>query len=340
MAKKVITPEEYQARIDKKVNRRKIFFGTFTKSLAFFLAIAMVYTLATIAFTPTVATATGQNTIENATSKGNDDEVDFGGESIGESTGSESTGTESTGGESTGTESTGGNTAAADTSKADAVKLLNDVTAKAAKGNYNWKRVCNYTKDGAIDVGSATDTLNSIIQKVVTSNDNPYDDNSDLSSVVGGFIGIGDKDAKVTGGKAPDGMSEDYLLKAMSLTEGDIKQYKQSGNVYMFQLNQCSNPQKDNSNALHHATNDFITHSEVDAAIKNALGSLGSLIKLESSDVTYSSIVIKATIADSKLTNLELSYVFSAQLSLKATLVPINGKGKAKTVATYSDFVY
>ncbi|MGN1161280.1 MAG: hypothetical protein ACI4SX_03430, partial [Candidatus Fimenecus sp.] len=128
MAKKVMTPEEYQARIEKKVSRRKIFFGTFTKALAFFLAIAMAYSLAVIAFTPNTGVASGtvaaagEGTGDNKNSSTNGGTA--GGESTGtESTGGESTGAESTGGESTGTESTGGNSGAA-VSKADAVKLL------------------------------------------------------------------------------------------------------------------------------------------------------------------------------------------------------------------------
>lgn len=225
-------------------------------------------------------------------------------------------------------------------SKADAVKLLNDATAVAAKGAYDWKRTCDYTSDGGIKTTldsngkDATSTLDGIIKKV--------DENASLGGVVGGFIGIGTKEGKAQSGKfvadaegkTPD---EKYLLKAMKLTEADVKDFVQEGSVYKFQLNTCSNPQKDNQNALHHATNDFITHDEVSNGIKDALGSFSSLLKLNSSDVTFSNITISAKIVNGKLENLEMSYTFAATLGLKATLVGITGTGKADTKMTYSN---
>lgn len=227
-------------------------------------------------------------------------------------------------------------------SKADAIKLLNDATAVAAKGSYDWKRTCEYEKTDGKDLivtlasngKDATDTLDGIIHKV--------DSNASLGSVVGGFIGIGSKDGKVKGGKfvadengnTPD---EKYLLKAMSLDEASVKDFVQEGDVYKFQLNTCDNPKKDGGNALHRASNDFITHEEVSQGIKDGLGSFSALLKLDNSKVTFSNINITATIKGGKLTNLELSYNFEAELNLKATLVGIDGNGKAITKATYSN---
>ena len=330
MAKKVLTPEEVQAKLEKKAAKRKLFFGTFTKALAFFLAIALAYSLAIIAFTPATVATTNAPAQQGGTAGGSDegDNVDFGG-----STGT----TDSTGstGSTGSTDSTGG-TQASTVSKADAVKAVNEATKKAATASYTWARKCWYTDP--VDVGSATSLLNGIIQGV--------DENASLDSVVGGFLDITGtendppKTADVVGGKAAEGMKEKFVLKAMELTEGDVKQYQVDGNKYMFQLNACTNPQKDGSNALHHATNDFITFEEVNTSIAEALGE-GIVTVTDKSQIKYSSIVIVATIENGSLTNLELSYALSVNpLDLSVKITSVKGTGAGKMSATYSNFKY
>ena len=327
MAKKVLTPEEVQAKLEKKAAKRKLFFGTFTKALAFFLAIALAYSLAVIAFTPATVASTNAPAQTGGTTEP-DDEVSFGGTSTGTTGDSGSTG--STGG------STGGDQAAT-VSKADAVKAVNEATKKAATASYTWARKCWYTDP--VDVGSATSLLNGIIQGV--------DENASLDSVVGGFLDItGEendppKTADVVGGKVPaEGMKEKFLIKAMELTEGDVKQYQVDGNKYMFQLNACTNPQKDGSNALHHATNDFITFGEVNESIAGALGE-GIVTVTDKSQIKYSSIVIVATIENGTLTNLELSYALTVNpLDLSVKITSVKGTGAGKMSATYSNFKY
>ena len=51
MAKKNYTPEEMQAKMDKKSANCKLFFGTFTKALAVFLAVVIAWSLVAIAYT-------------------------------------------------------------------------------------------------------------------------------------------------------------------------------------------------------------------------------------------------------------------------------------------------
>lgn len=64
MAKKIITPEEYKAKQEKRASKRKRFFEMFLKTLAFCLAIALVFSATTIAYTriamltPSEATST------------------------------------------------------------------------------------------------------------------------------------------------------------------------------------------------------------------------------------------------------------------------------------------
>ena len=217
----------------------------------------------------------------------------------------------------------------------DAIALLNKVTKDAAKGSYDWTRVCAFTPSGKIDVGNATDTLNGIIARV--------DKNASLDSVVGGFLGIGNKEAKVANGKFPQtGMStQDYMLKGMSITAQDLQGAAQvNGDVYTFNLKACSNPKKTNNNALHHATNDFFTHEEVQAGLKSQLGALANLLSLKSSNVDYTKIKVVATIKADKLTNLEISYTFAAELKLQATLIPITGTGEATNTMKYFNIKY
>ena len=335
MAKKVLTPEEFQAKLEKKTAKRNLFFGTFTKALAFFLAIAIAWSLAAIAFAPAIGGGTvvngGNQTQQggNDAVGGNDNVVDFGGSGSGDSSSTPS-------GDSSSTPS--GDAGAADTSKADAIKAVNDATAKVYKGNYKWERKCYFTSP--IDVGSATSTLNGIIQGV--------DENASIDSVVGGFLGITGKEsdpawsADVKGGKLPAESrmnNEKYLMKAFALTEGDVMQYKVDGNKYMFQLNACNNPQKDGKNALNHVTNDFITLTEVQEGVAGALGSAGSLLKVESCDVDFTSIVVTAVIEGGNLKSVTISYSMNVKaLNLKATLLPITGKGAGDMICTYSNF--
>ena len=201
---------------------------------------------------------------------------------------------------------------------------FNEWTAAAAKGSYKFTRVCQYTPDGAIDVGNATSTLDKVIKAV--------DSNASLGSVVGGFIGIGNREGEVQNGQIPEDMKADYVLKAMQLTAADIKGSGKDGNTYKVQINACANPKKDNSNALSRATNDFFTHEEVVEGIT----SLTSAIKVEGTNVEYTEIVLAATVENGQMTKLEISYTFAATMNLKVAVVGIEGKGKATNVLTYT----
>lgn len=71
MAKKVLTPEEYKAKIDKKVEKRKRFGKTFLTTFAYALACVIVFASMAIAYTPntasggTVATANPGSSVNN-----------------------------------------------------------------------------------------------------------------------------------------------------------------------------------------------------------------------------------------------------------------------------------
>lgn len=351
MAKKNYTPEEMQAKMDKKSANCKLFFGTFTKALAVFLAVVIAWSLVAIAFTApsmggtvVAGTATNNSTSTDDNSGSTDapvteDENLLGGDETTDApAGDESTDAPADG-EATDTPDAGNSDApAAAATKADVAKLLNEVTAKAAKQSYKWTRKSWFTKE--LDVGNATDTLNGIIKRV--------DENADLDSVVGGFLSITGKesdpawDGQVTKGKLPaEGkMNKDkFLLKGFTLTEADIKDMAVSGNTYKLQLNACKSPQKDGKNALHHVTNDFITKDEVAQGVAEGLGSLGNLVTINSLDVDYTAILITAVVENNTLKSVEISYTMTVNaLKLKATVVNITGTGAGKMECSYSNF--
>ena len=309
MAKKVLTPEEVQAKLEKKAAKRKLFFGTFTKALAFFLAIAMVYSLAIIAFTPATVSTTGNAVQSGNTSNGFEDYDD----------GSSNAGNAGDAGNAGNTGNAGNASDASQT--ADVIKAFNDATAKAAKGSYHWTRTGKFTKDVAIDPSFMTSAVDSIIKAI--------DANSSLNSVVGGFIGIADKEADVVGGQAPEGMDAKYLLKASTITAADVQSATVNGNEYTIKIKNATNPSADS--AMGRATNDYITIAEVNESIASFTTAIS--VK-DSSKANYKNMVIVATIENGNLTKLTYSYEFDATLELS---IGAKGTGAAKITATYSN---
>ncbi len=210
---------------------------------------------------------------------------------------------------------------AADMTKAEFVAFLNAETAKAAKGTYNFNRNCEYTDP--IDVGGATGVLNTIISAI--------DENSNLDTVVGGFLGIGTK----KGTYPKDNLDENYRLKATKLTEADLGSFAANNGVYTFTLANATNPKKTNATPISRFTNDFITHEEVVAGIAD----FTTAITVKDTTVNYKNIKVTVTVADGKITNIAYSYAFDATLALKAGIT-INGSGAAVTKAEYSNIKY
>ena len=208
------------------------------------------------------------------------------------------------------------------------IKFFNAETAKAAKGSYKLTRTGKFIK--AIDVGNATSALNSIIQGV--------DENASLDSVVGGFLGI-KKDpitAEVKNGKG-EGFDGKYMIKAMTLTEADVKDFAVNGNKYSIQINACTNPGA--NSAIAHATNDYITFAEVNQSIANEVGSAVKVVEGES-QATYNKIVFTATVVDGKITALDYSYTFGATLKIKLAIMNATGTGEAEIIGKYTNVKY
>ena len=334
MAKKNYTPEEMQAKMEKKASNCAVFFGTFTKALAVFLAIVIAWSLVAIAFTApsmggtvVAGTATNNGGSTNTDNNGGneavtpDDENLLGGDETTDVPSDETTDAPA------GDENADAPAGDKKLTKADVIKLFNETSAKAAKGSYKLSRVGKVTK--RIDVGSATETLNGIITGV--------DKNASLDTVVGGFLGIKDPiNAVITNGKG-EGFDGKYMLKAMTLTEADVQDFAVNGDKYSVQIKACTNPGA--NSVLAHATNDYVTFSQVNESIKKEVGNLVKVVE-EESRADYSKILFTATIVDGKMTNLEYSYTFAAALKIKLTLMPANGTGEAEITGKYTNIKY
>ena len=311
MAKKEkieLTPEERQARETRKKEKRKIFGDTFVRACVFFLAVAFVYSVTYVAF--------GQGTTIYQS-------VQASGTASGGSAGTSAGGSTST------------DTAAPVSNEAEeAAKAINEATAAAAAAGYTWNRTSEFTKD--IDVGgsTATNAINTVIQAV--------DSNANINSVVGGFIGIGTKDATIA--KGADAATEigyhgdSYKLKATSLQASDLQGLTKNGDTYTFTLANADTPKKDGATALNRLTDDIVTQEEVSAEIQEQVG---SSITVSSLVGTYSNIKVEVTITDGKLQKLTYSYDAEVtELGLKVAILTVKGTGAMHTEATYSNFVY
>ncbi len=306
--KPVLTPEELEAKNARKEEKRKIFGETFFKSLAVLMSIVLVYSIVYIAF--------GQGT------------------TIEQKVVTQGTSNTGNGGAAQGSSSTGGNTAGGATSNTG---TSSDAPASDASEAKTVADALNSATKAVVDskagyVGNATGTLNKVIHMV--------DENADLNSVVGGFLGVGDKKLTIKKGEdaaaAIDYHGTNYALKATSLKPEDLKGLKVDGDSFEFTLDNVTTPAKDGSNSLSRFTNDIITKDEVEAEIKAQV----SVVTVNSLDGEYTNIKVKGTITDGKLVSLEYETSTSAKLALKALGIGINGSGAIHTTASYKNFVY
>ena len=259
--------------------------------------------------------------------------------SSGSSSGSSSS---SSSGASASSSSSGASASAGDTSgaaaaassgvdAAAAAEAINAATAKAVAAGYHWTRTAEYTEP--VDVGNATGALNKIIQGI--------DSEADLNSVVGGFIGIGDKEMDIAkGGNAAEQIEyhgENYALQATSLQASDLKNLKVDGNTYTFEVENASSPQTDKSTAMSRLTNDILTQDQVSTEIKNFV----SAANVNSAAIEYSNIKATVVIEDGTLKEFKYSYDGKVtELNIKIAIVSVNGKGAMHVEGAYTNFAY
>ena len=272
------------------------------------------------------ATASGSSTGSSSSSSGSSSGSSSS-SSSGASASSSSSGASASAGDSSGA------AAAASTGvdAAAAAEAINAATAKAVAAGYHWTRTAEYTEP--VDVGNATGALNKIIQGI--------DSEADLNSVVGGFIGIGDKEMDIAkGGNAAEQIEyhgENYALQATSLQASDLKNLKVDGNTYTFEVENASSPQTDKSTAMSRLTNDILTQDQVSTEIKNFI----SAANVNSAAIEYSNIKATVVIEDGTLKEFKYSYDGKVtELNIKIAIVSVNGKGAMHVEGAYTNFAY
>ena len=273
------------------------------------------------------ATASGSSTGSSSSSSGSSS-----GSSSSSSSGASASSSSSSGASASAGDSSGAAAAASSgVDAAAAAEAINAATAKAVAAGYHWTRTAEYTEP--VDVGNATGALNKIIQGI--------DSEADLNSVVGGFIGIGDKEMDIAkGGNAAEQIEyhgENYALQATSLQASDLKNLKVDGNTYTFEVENASSPQTDKSTAMSRLTNDILTQDQVSTEIKNFV----SAANVNSAAIEYSNIKATVVIEDGTLKEFKYSYDGKVtELNIKIAIVSVNGKGAMHVEGAYTNFAY
>lgn len=271
-------------------------------------------------------TASGSSTGSSSSSSGSSS-----GSSSSSSSGASASSSSSGASASAGDNSGAAAAAEAGVDAAAAAEAINAATAKAVAAGYHWTRTAEYTEP--VDVGNATGALNKIIQGI--------DSEADLNSVVGGFIGIGDKEMDIAkGGNAAEQIEyhgENYALQATSLQASDLKNLKVDGNTYTFEVENASSPQTDKSTAMSRLTNDILTQDQVSTEIKNFV----SAANVNSAAIEYSNIKATVVIEDGTLKEFKYSYDGKVtELNIKIAIVSVNGKGAMHVEGAYTNFAY
>lgn len=271
-------------------------------------------------------TASGSSTGSSSSSSGSSSGSSSS-SSSGASASSSSSGASASAGDSSGAAAA----ASSGVDAAAAAEAINAATAKAVAAGYHWTRTAEYTEP--VDVGNATGALNKIIQGI--------DSEADLNSVVGGFIGIGDKEMDIAkGGNAAEQIEyhgENYALQATSLQAGDLKNLKVDGNTYTFEVENAASPQHDKSTAMSRLTNDFLTQDEISSEIKGFI----SAASVNSAAIEYTNIKATVVIEDGTLKEFKYSYDGKVtELNIKIAIVSVNGKGAMHVEGAYTNFAY
>ena len=333
MAKKekvTLTPEEIEAKKARKKEKRIIFGKTFERAIVWLLAVVLVYSVTYISLNNkgvAAVSATPAQSARRMPAAARASKSDW--DTSANGSGSSQSGSQSS---TSGDNASGGNAAAATgVDAAAAAEAINAATAKAVAAGYHWTRSAQYTQP--IDVGSATSGLNTLIKGI--------DSEASLDSVVGGFIGIGDKEMDIEkGGSAAEQIDyhgENYALQATALQASDLKNLKVDGNTYTFEVENATSPQTDKSTAMSRLTNDILTQSMVDSEIKNFI----SAAKINSATIEYTNIKATVVIEDGNLKEFKYSYDGNvAELNIKVAFISVNGKGAMHVDGAYTNFVY
>lgn len=202
-------------------------------------------------------------------------------------------------------------------SKADMIRLINSLTANASQGNYTLTRNC-YAEDEFC--ASDMEKLNEIVQNV-----NP---NATFNSAFNKHVNAGTTKANIQNGKATTDIRKEYLLIAMSITEDDIRNWRQRDNKIMVNLIDSYN-----YFIFEHVTNDFITVNTINQFIsKYTMG-----YQVKGAHTGYGPLSLEVTIDDGKLTNLKINHSVHIDVEFESSN---RMDGDYTTEITYSDIVY
>lgn len=343
MAKKVLTPEQQEIKAIKKEKRSQ----NWTKFWAILLAFVLVAGIAYMGKSQgdknsaTVGTEVNGGTVNGGDSTGGSTEDNTIPVTPGADT-SDDTNTSDNNNDAPAPDSNGGSTEAPAANDAAAVAAaINKATGAAvsAKAGYDWERHCE-VKD--VNVGKITNFLNGIISKI--------SEGDDVDSVVGGFLGDGDRKETVKKGETlatkvvtkDDGSTEtyyhgtSYTLKATQLKPEDIQNLQVNGNTYSFTLPDSTNPDRNGNTALSRFTNDIVIKEEVEKEIQG----FTTAVKIPSLQANYKQIKATVTIENGKLTSLTYSFYAEAALDVKVAIATVTGTGNLTASAKYSNFKY
>lgn len=337
MAKKEkveLTPEELEAKKARRKEKRGIFGKTFTRVLAWMLAIVLVYAVTYMAFgKPVVTTAvSGGNATQQSGGQANKNDWDT--TPSGNGGGTQQSDSQQGGTQQGGTQQNSLNVA----SKADAAKLLNEVTAAAKAAGYNYSKITDYEGDGMKLDSKLIQTIGDGVLGAL----NPP---TSISNVVAGFIEIGEKNGTFAKGNAigkdNDGneLKDKESLKATKITEADIVSFSVSGDVLKLTIASSEDPERNDGTAVSRLTNDFLNKGDVVEALADQ-DQVPATLKEEDSTVSYTETTVEATIKDGKLTNLKYELHCEARVAIDIVKIVIKGSGTAKRTIIYSGLVY
>lgn len=321
MAKKIVTPEEYKAKLEKRAEKRRRFTGIFLKTLALCLAIAMVYSATTIAHTRIAvlenggAVATG-GTVSGDTSTGG---TSTGGDTStgGTSTGGTSTGDASTGDASTGGSSTGGSSASqnapASTADQEALDMFKTAISNARTKSSKVIRV----KDGAINYKGVVEA-------------------GGLSDVAASLMGMFMAKDEASIEVKNEEWDKTKLPDASALTLNGVKKItrEDKGNTYVITVvaKDATNP-KDGEDGVGSIAG-VIEESQITGAIGSVPGLSLTNINIAYEDVTSVATIDKAT---GNCTALNLNVPCYLGLDAKLLLVSVpNAKVGIQIVTEYA----
>ncbi len=202
-------------------------------------------------------------------------------------------------------------------SKADMVRLINSLTTKASQGSYSLTRVCSVKKKFS---ASNIEKLNEIIQSV-----NP---DATFNSAINDYLGVGTTKATITNGRPTTNIKKEYLLKATSLTEADVRTWQQRDNKIIVSLIDSYN-----YFTFEHVTNDFITVN----TINDFMGKYTTGYQVNGAHTGYGPLSLEVTIDDGKLTNFKINHSVYIDAEFKSSN---RIEGTCVTETTYSDIVY